>query len=368
MNLLDFAEQAITFDAKDTVTKVTSKMFRDRNYTAVITRSGNYEGVVVARDIATRNINNPDKVEIKQFVTAINPISPQTPIKYVIESVLINNYNTVPISDQDGVKILTKLGMLNIVKDSESFKKYKAKDIMRYPYCVNADDNISIATSILKEMGVSRIPVLSKTGSIEGLLTTIDLLKADTTRERSTVGEKYGEKQKYRDHPVSSIMNRKTVKIDSSSSIKNVIELMLKEKVETVLIEDNNKIAGIITPKEILKILTDARREKEIEDRANGIYVRISGIQEEDVYIKGLIDSEITNEVKKLAKIIRIKCLVLHVSASKSSGHRKKYSVKGKLITEKGYFFANDEDWDLTKTVRSVMNKFERETMKAVGK
>ena len=47
---------------------------------------------------------------------------------------------------------------------------------------------------------------------------------------------------------------------------------------------------------------------------------------------------------------------------------RAKYSVKARLITEKGSFFADDHAWDITKAVRGVLQKFEAEISKKVGK
>lgn len=366
MNLLDFSEQSISFDSKDSVSKVTSKMFENKTYNVIITSNGKYQGIVSAREISKRNINNPDKVEVKKFIKKIKPISPETPINDVIDSVLVNNYNVVPVT-HDEIYILTKLGILNMIKDSISLKK-KANDLMRYPYCVSTYDSISTVIAIMKEMNVSRVPVIGSNGDLEGLVTTIDLLRADIKRQRSKLGEKYGEKQKAKETPISSIMYKKTTKTKPSTPIKTVIETMINKKTETVLIEEKGKIVGIITPTEILKTISDARKEKEIEDRIKGVYVRIEGIQEEDDYIKSLIDSEITHHIQKLGKIITIDYMVLHVNTSKRTGNRKNYSVKGRLITEKGYFFANKNDWDLTKAVRSVMNKFEREIMKSKEK
>lgn len=367
MNLLDFSEPAKIFDIKDTVSKVTSTMFDKSTYNIVVEDDGEYYGIVLARDIAKRNVNNPDKIEIKQFVRKINPISPDTPTNDVIESFVVNDYNAVPIQNKNKIQILTKIGLLKGLKAPE-LKKKKAKDLMKYPYCVSLDDSITTVISVMKEMSVSRVPVLSSKGKIEGLITNIDLLRADIKKHRSKSGEKYGEKTKSRDHPIKSIMNRNILIASPEEQLKRIIERMVQKRNETVLIEENNSIVGVITPKEIFKQFVSNTKEKEIEDRKKGVYVRISGIQEEDIYIKSLIDSEITNEVKKLGKIIDINYLVLHVTTSKATGRRKNYSVKGKLITKFGYYFANNSDWDLTKAIRSVMHKFEREILKKKGK
>ncbi|HLD42017.1 MAG TPA: hypothetical protein VJB06_03195, partial [archaeon] len=47
---------------------------------------------------------------------------------------------------------------------------------------------------------------------------------------------------------------------------------------------------------------------------------------------------------------------------------RVSYNVKGKLVSNKGAFFADDTSWDLTKSTQSVLKKLEREAMKKVSK
>jgi len=368
MNLLDYSEVAKTFDLRESVAKITSTMFDTKTYNIVLTENDKYKGVVLARDIAKRNITNPDKVEAKQFLRNINPISIETPIKDVVEAFVVNDYNTIPLVHEKQIRLITKLSLLNAVKDNPSVKKKKAKDLMKYPYCVSVGDSINTVISVMKEMSVLRVPVLSGKSKIEGMITNIDLLKADVKEQRSTSGEKYGEKTRTRGHPVKSIMDKKVVKARPTDTMQSIIEKMISNKKETVLIEDNSRIVGIITPKEVFKQVVKKTKEQEIEDKNKGVYIRISGIQEEDIYIKSLIDSEITNEIKKLGKILDIKYLVLHVTTRRTSGQRKNYSVKGKLITERGYYFAKNDDWDLTKAVRSVMNKFEREILKYKGK
>lgn len=362
MNLLEFSETAKTFDIKDSVSKVTSKMFETKTYNVIITEGKEYRGLVQARDIARKNVNNPDRIEIKQFLRNINPISAETPTKEVIKYFVINDFNAIPIM-HDKPRILTKLGLLRLLKDDAIIKKKRAGDIMKYPYCVSVDDSITTVVSIMKEMDVLRMPVLSN-GRIEGIVTSIDLLRSDMKSQRSTLGEKYGEKTKMREHSVGSIMDKYFLKAAPSDPLKTIVERMIENKKETTLVEENDRIVGIITPKEIFKQITTEINEQEISDRKRGVYVRISGVQEEDIYIKNLIDSEIKKEVQKLGKIVKINYLVLHVTTSKTSGRRKNYSVKGKLITEHGYNFANNSDWDLTKAVRGVMNRFEREIIK----
>jgi predicted transcriptional regulator len=209
--------------------------------------------------------------------------------------------------------------------------------------------------SILRETNISRLPVIDKANKIEGLVDTIDLLKADTDRSRSELGEEAGEKIHLRHVQISSLMRKTPLITSPDIPLPKLINLMLEKHTTTALVEENGKICGLVTPKLILKL---------IGKRIEGVYVRISGLQKEDVFIKSVVDEEIRNEIRKLGKFLTINYMVLHVDRYRKTGKRIKYSVKGRLITEKGYFFADDHAWDITKAVRGVLQKLEKEAIK----
>jgi len=360
MGLIEIAESALIFKPEDTVSKVASRMIRESKSEAVIIKNGEYKGILAAGEMAKRKIDNPDKTEIRKFVRKIKTISPEAPLDDVISSMLTNNYKSVPIKTGKKFFILTKLRILDLIKGESGLKNREAKDIMKFPYCISSNDSIETAMSVLREMNVSRLPVINKKGKTEGLIETLDLLRADTRRNRSKLGEGAGEKIHLRGVLINSIMKKNIPAASPNTKIPELINIMLEKNASTVAIEDKGKLSGIITPKLILELVTKEHFRKNIE----GVYVRISGLQEEDTFIKSVVDEEIRNEIRKLGKVIPIDYMVLHVKKHKKTGDRQKYSVKGRLITERGYFFASDYGWDITKVIREILHKFEKEIIK----
>lgn len=100
----------------------------------------------------------------------------------------------------------------------------------------------------------------------------------------------------------------------------------------------------------------------------NGVYVKISGLQKEDAFIRAKVDEEIAHEIRKLARFFPVDQLEINVKKHEIGGKRKKYSLKAKLFTEKGLFFAQEHDWDVTKAAKNMMKKLEREVVKAKEK
>lgn len=355
MNLLDIAESVLVVNSKDPVSKVTSRMFRTRKSEVVVFEGKDYKGIVVARDLAKRKINEPHKMKIGKFVKMIKPISPEAQLEDVINSILINDYKSVPIQKGKDFFVLTKLNILNRLKNDPWFKNKRAGDIMLFPHCVSSSDSITTAMAVLRDLNISRLPVINEKDRIEGLVDAIDLLKADTDRKRVGLGERAGTKIPLREVYVTSLMNKNIPKAKPSTLVKRLIEMMLEKKTPCVVIEDEGRVVGIVTPKLIFKL---------IGKKVKGVYVRISGLQEEDNFIKSVVDEEIRNEVRRLGKFFPIKQMMIHVDRYHETGRRVKYSVKARMMTERGMFFADDHAWDVTKAVRGILQKFEREILK----
>ncbi len=362
MNLIDAAEPALVFRPGDTVSKVASEMYRQRKDEAVIAEGSNYIGTITARDLVKRNIPNPDKTVISKLKAAISPVGPFSPdadIREIVNAVLINSYKSVPIVSDGKFYMATKLGLMALLP-KDSMKGKTAADVMIFPYCISTDDGLDVARSIIRQMGVQRLAIVGKDDRAEGIIDTLDLLGTVVEKKRRKVGELGGDKVKLGKVLASSrsIMQPGLVRAAPDTPLPQLVKSMLDKKTDTAVIE-SKKFQGIVTPVQILKLLS-----KEV----SGIRVTVSGMQDEDAFIKTVVDEQLRNEVKKLAKFVPIEYLVLSVDQHEYEGKRVKYSVKGRLITQKGSFFAGDHAWDITKAVRGVLQKFEAEISRKQGK
>ncbi|MFH1978675.1 MAG: CBS domain-containing protein [Candidatus Aenigmatarchaeota archaeon] len=366
MSLISLSKLAIVVKPTDSVSKVISKMIKDDVYEVVVMEKDTFHGVVVARDIAKRKINDPKKAEIKQYVKRVNVLQPDQSVDDVIETMVVNDQKAVPIVKNNKYYLLTRMSLLKSLMDHKSLRNKTANNVMTFPFFAKNYDPITTVMSVLGELNVSRLPIVGENNKLEGMVTTKDLLRAQVDRQRLGLGAKGGEKSKIRKTPISSLMKKNVVTLAPMTPIKTIIETMLRKNTDTVIIEEYNKIVGIITPKHILKMIR--REPTEPEKEVSGVYLKISGIQEQGIFSKRAINKEVENEIQKLSRFIPITYVNLHVHPQKISGQRKKYSVRGKIITEHGYYFANNDEWDIKLAIKGVLNKFEKEMMKDRGK
>jgi ribosome-associated translation inhibitor RaiA len=102
--------------------------------------------------------------------------------------------------------------------------------------------------------------------------------------------------------------------------------------------------------------------------QVGGVHVRVSGLQEEDVFTRDGVYNEIAGTLKKLTGMLVISDCTLNVKKYHETGGRKKYSVKLGIISDKGDFHADDHEWDIFKAVKLALEKLEREVFRKEGK
>jgi CBS domain-containing protein len=359
MNAKDVAEPALVFSINQTVNRAATEMLKAQKHEAVVLDEVKFKGIIFANDLVKRSINEPTKAKVGRFVEHAKPIQPSMSIESIIKSFLINDQKSIPMQKGKGHFFITKLAILKAMKNKKEIKGKTASDVMNSPYCISSDDDLATSISVLRETGVSRLPVLDKKNRTVGLIDSLSLLKSLTNRSRMKLGEEVGEKKKLGKVLATNLMTNNFCVVGPDTPLKHVIEMMVEKGAATAVVEDAGKLVGIITPKPIFRLFAG---------KTKGVFVRISGIKEEDDFIKSVVDEEIGNQLKKLGTILPIKYLVINVDKYHKTGRRRKYSVKARIITGRGMFFAGDHAWDLTKAVQGTLAKLESEILHKIGK
>lgn len=353
MNLLKISEKPLILDYKDTISKAISKMYENGKDVAIVMENNKYKGLLIAREISKRKVNNPEKTKVINFITHIKPISPNSDIYDVIHSIFINDYKAVPIKYNSNIFLLTKINIINYLKNDKVFKNKKAQDVMVKPFCVTNTDTLSVSISILRDTGICRLPVVDKENKIEGIVDVITLLNAEIKKKRSKRGERSGERVRLGDILIESLMEKNIITVSPNTYLKDVINKMIN-RTHTVLVVKNGKLEGLITPKLILRLLVKEKTKPNVV---------IYGIQREDPFLKDIIFKTIERVINKLEKIVHIINIRIGIDKHQEKGKRSKYSVRIILICNKGPFFAKHYDWDLTKAVNNALDKLEREVI-----
>ncbi len=361
MDLPKTSEQALIFETGDIISKIVSEICKKGRHEFLVIENGKHVGIVTDMDVFKRTIDSPEDVKIghmRNIIKWVDAFSSDTDPSELISFMVSNGFRAVPVKKEGGFGIITNVALLGAVKTDV---RGKATDAMVCIPLLNPHDTIGKAHSLMRELHDDKLVIIGKSGKVEGVVDAIDLLKTlYEPKKKMMRGEISGEKTSPGKLKISSTMFIQTdfAKAKPDAALGEIIDIMLSRKTDTVVIEDK-KFEGIVTAQNILKVVCK---------RPVAGNIIVSGMQKEDDFVKSIISKDISDEVAKLGRILPIDRIIIDVKRFEKGAVKVKYSVKARLITEKGFFFAEGHEWDIARAVRSVLAKLEKEALKKAGK
>ena len=158
-----------------------------------------------------------------------------------------------------------------------------------------------------------------------------------------------------------SVIMRKPVIINNDVNAKNIINLLLEN--EEVLVK--NGIVGIVTPKDILKLVAKPSKTEDVQ---------IIGIEDENPVAIDKIRKSASLLISSLSKSVRLQPMKIHIKKHKKVGPKKKYSIHLELPTSAGVFIStkthdSGKDYsDLPTLAQKAIDKLEKEVRKKIQK
>jgi predicted transcriptional regulator/ribosome-associated translation inhibitor RaiA len=265
----------------------------------------------------------------------------------------VNDYKTIPMKKNGRIMLLTKLDVLRLVRNDSNLRGRTAKDAMNFPCFIGSGDSLSAARAVMKDMNVSRVPVL-RDGKVEGMVDALDLLGVVVSGETTKRSVPDEESIHIYDTPASSFMRKNFPTAEEATPLGKVVDSIVRTG-SAVIVEKDGRLMGIVTPGDVLKLLG-----REVK----GAYVTVSGMEDEDNFTKDIIYKEIETSLKKINRIYSVNYFVAHVDRHHPAGSRTKYLLKARLATGKGFFFAQGRGWDITKALKAALASLKKEVIK----
>lgn len=121
------------------------------------------------------------------------------------------------------------------------------------------DESIERAYRLLKANEVRHLPVHSNSGEIIGILSDRDVQRAMISRIEPVAGRVTGDETIDFDpnSRVSDYMSWPPKSVDQNADLKLVAEKMIIGKISALLVVNGEKIVGIVTTEDMLKVLLE---------------------------------------------------------------------------------------------------------------
>lgn len=111
---------------------------------------------------------------------------------------------------------------------------------------ISEDRDIETAEGLMKVNKIRHLPVVNANNELSGIISTKDVAAAPDRRK-----------------PIKSIMTSPVRIVKKSANVKSVIEIMLKHKICSVLVANEEDVVGIVTTDDLLKLLSQVIEDSE---------------------------------------------------------------------------------------------------------
>lgn len=120
----------------------------------------------------------------------------------------------------------------------------QVKDIMSTKIVsISPNESATVAARLLSRYNIGALPVCSKEGHLRGMVTDRDIVLRCVASEDDPNSTK-----------VSEIMTRRVISVDANESIQKATELMAKEQIRRLPVEQDGKVIGMVSLGDFAKV------------------------------------------------------------------------------------------------------------------
>lgn len=334
------ASTATTANPEYSASRALKLMYENNtSHLPVVDDSGVYLGMVYAKQFL--NVNAMPSSKLKNFITKTPSLNVNDTIEKSLELFMTTGKHVLPVF-YDG-KLYGTISENDMILTSD-FGHATVDQIMSGAIVVEDQSTLSNAISKMRRYNISRLPVINSSGILIGIVTALDLVNLiSVPRERASKSPGIGTAAAVRDIMVKEIM-RKASSVEAGTRLNSVAEKFRNS--DEVVVVGNGRPIGVVTPKDALELILPKQSEPSIH---------IAHLDEDD--IRREIEEQFSKFLKKIQGKLENVQLVM-VYADKHKTH--KYSLRARMITDKGVIDAKAVGYDALSACKELISRLER--------
>ena len=237
--------------------KVRSVFEKEHPKGIIVTEDGEYRGVITERNLLQSHVEDDAKADA--LASSAPKVSRTEDIRETARMLVEGNTKVSPVFENDSLwGIVTEDLILEAVLDN--LDALDVSDIYTTnPVTVSDDATVGRVINLLRENGVSRLPVLND-GALTGVVTVHDVVNVVIRdMSKATTGDRRGEVERVLDLPVYDMMSSPVETVTPDVSVEDAVRRMLDGDFGGLLVTDptdTKRVDGVITKTDVLRALT----------------------------------------------------------------------------------------------------------------
>jgi len=249
----------IEVDAGKRLGKIRSIFERENPKGLIVTRDGEYAGVIGERDLVRSRIEDDTKASV--LMKSAPRVDRTEDVREVARVLVEGNTKVAPVYEGEKLwGIITADAILNAVLDSLdalTVEQIQTVDVVT----IGEKAHVGQAINRLREHGISRLPVVDDDGSLTGVLTThdiVDFVVRDADRQGR--GDRRGDIDRMLDLPVYDLMTNPVLTTTADETVEDAVRTMLDSDVSGLVVtpseNEDDVVGGVLTKTDVLRALT----------------------------------------------------------------------------------------------------------------
>lgn len=362
MDIADISTQDdVEVDADQRLAKVRSIFERENPKGVIVTNSGEYAGVITERQLLQSHVE--DSTKAGAMADSAPKIDRTADVRNVARMLVEGGTKVAPVFENDDHwGMITADAILEAVLDNLDVLSV---DQIYTDSVVTAteDTNIGRAIHLLRENGISRLPVVNESGELTGMVTTHDIMDVVVRdMDKATHGDRAGDIDRILDLPVYDVMRSPVTTIGIEHSVRDAVERMLENDYGGLVVtpmDEDALVAGVLTKTDVLRALTFTEEEY--------LDVQITNID--------LLDTLQREEIRQSIEQVVEKYQRMNVEHAHVRFQKHKEKLRGtplihcqiRLRTNRGQVAGSGEGYGANSAFRVALDRLERNVLEIKG-
>ncbi len=346
------SKEPVVAAPEDSLSEVLGKMKRHGVHEVPVVERKKLVGIV-SYNTLTKRRSLPMSTKVERIMVAPPRIGETDSVPEVAEMMMSTGSRGIPVtSKRKLLGFISRIDLIESVRGMKMLSEVDVSSVMSHsPQCVLETHTLHDARALMKDLDERSVPVCESSGHLIGVVGIRDL--ADyfaRERESETRGEVVGEEEAL-EIEVGGLMRTPPITVQPDARLSEAVDLMIEKDVSSILVVEDREPVGIVTQVDIIELVASFGKAEEV-------FVQITGLEEEPEIYDAMYE-RIQKTIDKTGEILSPKILNIHVAQHHSKGDTSKYTMRARLATDRGLFYARHFDWNIHKALDGLMDQIE---------
>ena len=302
-------------------------------------------GLITIRDLL--GVEHPERTNIKSVWHQIGITDVHYTVLQAVEILIDNNVRALPLVENGEITgIISQMDLLKELTEVNELGQIKVKDLMRTPVTtIDSKIGNDYARRLMLDNKISHIPVTADE-KLKGIVTAEILVHTFIVpSSRMAIGNKSGQMVPKFSGQVSGVMDAQPITVGlEANALEAAREMTRMSKSACIIVDEQDRVQGIITPRELLQPIYDLRVEAELP-------VYIVGLTADEDWFDAAVAENKVRRVVERAQNMRpyLHEVRVQIEKQRTGGNRTRYEVRAHIYTKLGgeTIHVKKEGWDL---------------------